>query len=549
LCCLSDETENKSETESKSESWLPIFNEKMSRRKAISTLGKAAIGIIGVVLIGGVAYGVLSSGQKVPLSSTTTSSNAAASNSTSQFAFPVSTSSTSTGTSIPGTGPEMDFVTWIPVWYPKILGQFNTDWNDNAQLVALPGDWDLVMEARFQSGAPVDALNSQGGQGARWYAAGWIADLNQFPGTDDYKKLLFPKVVEGSTMMDGAFIGYNLYIQTYGLYRNEKMLAQIGYEGTSSQNDYQNNWDDIFNICMELKQKGISDQPFLPTFQQAVYGLPWDFIQNCAGEGEELVDSTTYDAVFDTNTPIVDVFTNYKRFWDADLIPQSSLTVSQTDASTQWESGNYAFKTWITNDITTYNDPTLSTIGGSVNIAPIWPGKTGEFKLTSISLANAAGRGSGQPGYRSTPYTPALMQRVAHLLQSVGGQYPVQSGETLGPVEGTNFNVINNYWWASTLFYLNLTMNPYPDFYNDPSVQPRVAQSMYPPIADAAATWWLNLISVATPFAGFRVPWWAQWEVQLQDGFADMLNGNTSITDFVTTLRTSYDNLQKQFAV
>src|SRR5437016_89143 len=82
---LSDQVDNQSSAS---------LNSKMNRRKALSTLGKAAIGIVGVVIIGGVAYYVYSSGQTVPVSSTTSSATTTT---------PTTTSSTSSATSVSST--------------------------------------------------------------------------------------------------------------------------------------------------------------------------------------------------------------------------------------------------------------------------------------------------------------------------------------------------------------------------------------------------------------------------------------------------------------
>ncbi len=48
---------------------VPILSSRMSRRKALSNVGKAAIGVVAVVVVGGIAYYEYSSGQVAPASS------------------------------------------------------------------------------------------------------------------------------------------------------------------------------------------------------------------------------------------------------------------------------------------------------------------------------------------------------------------------------------------------------------------------------------------------------------------------------------------------
>src|SRR5215472_1181325 len=109
------------------------LKKKISRREAISTMGKAAIGIVGLVVVGGAAYYVLSNGQKVPASTTTT---------TTQGSAPASTTSalgSSSGalSGAPASSDPIYFVEWIGAVYPDLIKRFNTDFQENANLVTL----------------------------------------------------------------------------------------------------------------------------------------------------------------------------------------------------------------------------------------------------------------------------------------------------------------------------------------------------------------------------------------------------------------------------
>ena len=349
-------------------------------------------------------------------------------------------------------------------------------------------------------------------------------------------------------MTDGSFIGYNYYVQNYAMFRNEAMLQQVGEEGTTNVSDYPQDWNDVFNICMKLKTSGISDQPYLPTWVQAVYGLPWDLYQNCFAMGDTMIDSNL-DATFDTSTGIADVYNNYKMFWDADLIPEGALTMSATDLNSAWQSGNYAFSTWLSYQFSTYQDPTQSKTGGVTNLNPVWPGSDNEnFALVSLSWASAATHGPGQPGARATPYTSAQETNVQNLLSAIGGAYPVTaSSEALPNVQGTSQPVINDYWQASTFFFLNMNGNPFTSFWSDPAVMAHVQSNMWQPIASTATTWWINQLMNADLFNGFRAPWWSEWETQMMSDFADVMQGNISVNTEISNLRTLYDSLQSSY--
>ena len=83
------------------------------------------------------------------------------------------------------------------------------------------------------------------------------------PDLDKIKKEKFPGIgADALSWPDRKRIGLTYYNGgPYSLFRNEKLLSAGGYEATANPSDYPQTWDEIYKQAVDLKKKGIVENP------------------------------------------------------------------------------------------------------------------------------------------------------------------------------------------------------------------------------------------------------------------------------------------------
>lgn len=501
------------------------MNSSMNRRVAISTIGKAAAGVVGVVVIGGILYYVLQGGQVTPATTTITTTPT-----TTATTIPTTTSATTTVVEKPISADPVVWDYWIfgVDVIKSNIEYYNQVYSENLQGIPIPGDWIAQMESRFVAKVAVDTAYAQSGNGARWMNAGWIEDLNTMPGIEDIKKEMYPKILKALTLPNGELMGLVYYTDPFILYRNEKMLEQIGEGGPTFTNasQYPQTWDEVESICLKLKQNGLSDAPYTPAWFPDIVGLPWDFICQLFGDGEFITDPKTFEATFDVNTPFRTVLERMKRWWDTGIVPKDVLSWQLSDFLKDYYSGRRAFTTWLSYEFYSYNDPTTSNIAGNVNLNPVWPGTKQNYALPSISYYVKTKR----------ERTPGKDNRVNKVIKFLG------YGDPDNPQVG-------KYYVPKKWNKLAMLGEAFPAMYDDPEAKADQLRRMYPPLAETAREWHLNARLNSNPNYGYHTPWWDDWAITMRDAVSSdlLIKGTKTPTQVTEDLRKAWDDLRKTY--
>jgi multiple sugar transport system substrate-binding protein len=400
---------------------------------------------------------------------------------------------------------------------------FEKEFNEQVNLQPIPGEYAAVVETKLAAKAPIDMFYAQRGQAARWYAAGWIRPIDDMPDLEQIKKEMFPGIVEDSRAPDGKFIGLTYYNGgPFCLFRNEKVLGAAGYKATKNPTDYPQTWDEVFKQCLEIKKKKIVEQPFLPGWYKAWTGLPWALIAQCFSEGDYMAD-VELRATFGPDTGFRKVLEDWKRFWDADLIPRSILTWQDTQMSNSWMKGLHAFHPYIDYQSFLYNDPKLSQIQEYNNQNPVMPGATHDTVLVGHAMLSMYNR----------PRSDEDTKRVFNLMKFYGWKDKQGRYQT------------HKKWVAKA----NLEV-PFPAIYSDAEAKGAILKWMYPPLAEEEYKWLFDGRLRAKAPNVLKAPWYQEWDAPMHDMISNdvLLKGSKKPLDATRDLRALWDKLHAKYS-
>jgi len=283
---------------------------RISRRQAISTGAKvgAAAGIAAVVAgVGGFVGGQASAPRVGAGTVTKTVTETAAERTITQTATVTQTAErTITKTAgAPETKVNLDFTVW----------QYNVGAiKDNIQRFQTlnPGitvnlmddpwpEWPGVMIKRFTAKTSVDVTYDGEDWLAQWAAAGWVVPLEDYWDKyathfkfSSYVNDMVPFAKQSMTYNNKIY-GLPYYSDMFTFMYNAKVLEENGYDEPPKT------WDEVREIALRLKEKGVSKFPYTLEMQ-AGGGGSFDFyiiLTAAYGDGGRLFDKNL-DPLFDT---------------------------------------------------------------------------------------------------------------------------------------------------------------------------------------------------------------------------------------------------------
>ena len=356
---------------------------RVTRREALSKMTTAAIGAAAVVVVGGVAYYLSTTQAPSPPSVTTT--QAATTSQVMTTAAPT--------TSVP------EFVTWGDVypdqwstkfagthltWYaePDTYGYFEKTFVPQfskltgMQVTHIPTAWDAIPSKELtvlQSKGDIDTfLNGTGTSVDVLIAGGLVEPL------DDYlaKSPAWQNGIAKSMLQDGMDTGHNhhyvlpQWIWTQTFCKNNAALTAAGVV-----NDPET-WDDVTNICLDIKKKGILEYPLVTSLGREIYTSVHAQVVVRSFKGPFF--NGDGDPVFHTHPNTLQALQ-----WLVDCIHKHKIMNPaaagwyEDDSWKYWEDGKgaYALQTNIMTSL--QNDPSVSKIAGQGG-ALLIPGANGQ---------------------------------------------------------------------------------------------------------------------------------------------------------------------------
>ena len=257
----------------------------------------------------------------------------------------------------------------------------------------------------------------------------------------------------------------------------------------ANPSDYPQTWDDVYKQAVDIKKKKIVENPILPAWYKAWTGTPWALYAQAFSEGETFVDKDM-KATFGPDTPILKVLSDWKRWWDEELVPRAILTWQDSQMSNSWMKGLHAFHFYIDYQSFIYADPKNSEFSQYFNINPVVPGATHDTTLVGHALHCMT----------NTPRSDEDLARAWQLMKFYS--WRDKKGDLL--VHKT---------WA---MHANLEV-PFPAVYDDPDVQKAIKKWMYPPLADESYKWLFAGRQRAIAGNQLKAPWFQEWETGMQD--------------------------------
>jgi len=385
------------------------------------------------------------------------------------------------------------------------------------------GDYGAVMETKLVSGTRFDLFRAQRGQASRWFAAQWIRPIDDMPDLDKIAAEEFPGIgADALSWPDRKRIGLTYYNGgPYCMFRNEKVLAAGGFEATANPADYPQTWEDIYKQAVELKKKGIVEHPILPTWFKSWTGTPWALYAHCASEGELLVDDDM-KATFGLDTPILRVLSDWKRWWDEELVPRAILTWQEPQMASSWMKGLHAFHYQSDYNSFAYSDPANGEFAQHFNMNPVMPGETHGTTLVGHALHVMS----------NTPRTDAELEAAFNFMKSFS--WRDKDGELRMHKE-----------WAKLA---NLQV-PFPDVYEDAEVKAAIMKWMYPPLADQNYAWLFEGRQKAVASNCLKAGWHQEWEVGMQLMIEDelLLKGTMTPSEVVVAMKESWETLRSKY--
>jgi len=316
---------------------------KLSRREALSTVGKAVIGVAGAAVIGGAVY--------------------------------IYTQQTARPRTI-----NLDFTVWnysvetirdnigrFMELYPHIkVTLYDFNWPD----------YPSTMVQRFTTKTPTDVCYNGEDWLAQWSEAGWVVPLQDYwddyetkKKFDEYVKNMVPFAKESMTYK-GKIYGLPYYSDMFTFMYNEKLLTDNGLEVPQT-------WEDVLDASLKLKEKGVRF-PYILQFQAT---NPFDFyavFSGAMGRGARLFDENLNPIFNSEDHPfyehlqwIVDGLHKYK------IINPDYLATHETDAAKKMGAGEGAFTVLAKYMLAAMNAPGSSPNAGDFRLA-LMPGKTHE---------------------------------------------------------------------------------------------------------------------------------------------------------------------------
>ena len=401
---------------------------------------------------------------------------------------------------------------------------FTEQYGIKVSLQPTSGDYAAVMETKLVSGTRLDLFRAQRGQASRWFAAQWIRPIDDMPDLDKIKMEEFPAIgADALSWPDHKRIGLTYYNGgPYCMFRNEKVLSAGGYEATANPSDYPQTWDEIYKQSVDLKKKGIVENPILPTWFKAWTGTPWALYAHCASEGDWLIDEDM-KSTFGLDTPILKVLSDWKRWWDEELVPRAIMTWQEPQMASSWMKGLHAFHIQSDYNSFAYSDPKNGEFAPYFNMNPVMPGATHGTTLVGHALHVMS----------NTPRTDAELDAAFNLMKSFSWR-------------DKNHELRMHKAWA-TLANLQV---PFPEVYDDPEVRQAILKWMYPPLANENYKWLFEGRRKAIAGNQLKAAWQQEWEVGMQQMIEDelLLKGTKTPKDVVVAMKGSWETLRSKYA-
>jgi len=407
------------------------------------------------------------------------------------------------------------------------IKEFESQFGEKAVHEVIAGDYTSQIETKFITGAPLDTCYAPPFMSNKWYAAGWIRNIEDMHpneivlyDVEDIKKELPKGILDAQlAAKDKTCLGLPYFCSTIGnLTTNELLLEKAGYADTKAKtSDYPKTYKELYERSLEMKKKGVAENPWEPRWGNQWYGY-FSFLWENMARGDDLFDEQG-NALFDLNTPALETLKDWRWLWDNDVVPKGLLTTDEGYNITLFATGKFAWSEHHTYDVKTFNDPAISKFAGYGSVAPpIGDQSVRGFLFAPIYICRE------QPKTANSPYRLARLHRM---LQFMG-----------------NKDKNGKFYRHKSWIIETAVGSPYPAVYKDPDVVAAWKKWVYRE-QDIDTCW--KLLEVARMNPGWKVIWFSNWQSVMNSLLPQVIQGTMTPEDCIKELKAEAERLKKQF--
>lgn len=247
------------------------------------------------------------------------------------------------------------------------IERYNQALSGNVDYATVTGDYPTLMETMLIAGDSLDIIYANPSSAVRYYEGGWLLPASELPNIAEIQDDMFPNIREAWTHK-GNLLGLSYFVTTRGIVHvNTEKYSAAG----KSEGDYPTNWDDLVDQVLALSEAGV-ETPYLPHWFNEFYGISWGFNFEVMNRGGQVADAETHaPALSPTEGPGFETLSDWKRIWNAKIVPEEVLTMNESDYLKAFSSGRYIFSPQQAYDLANFNDPERSQIAGKVGFLPL----------------------------------------------------------------------------------------------------------------------------------------------------------------------------------
>lgn len=242
--------------------------------------------------------------------------------------------------------------------------EYNDELNGNVDYATITGDYPSLMEMRLIAKDKLDVLYANAAEACRYYAGGYLIPAEDLPNINEIKADLLESVRQKYTYK-GKLIGLPYYNSPYCVHVNLEKYYEAGF----TEADYPKNWDELYDMCYVLKEKGY-ETPFLPLWFTEWSGISWGFYGEVLSRGGKIADWESHEPLVTVDGPAGDTLRAWKKIWNDRIIPHELISTAEADYLEIWGSGRFVFGLREMYDLKRYNNPRYSKFAGKCSVIP-----------------------------------------------------------------------------------------------------------------------------------------------------------------------------------
>ena len=271
------------------------------------------------------------------------------------------------------------------------VDKYNAELGGNVDYATITGDYPSIIENRLIAGEPIDFFYSNPFIAYRMNGGGYAMTVDEaLPDMiDEIKAEMYPNILEAWSNSDGELLGLSYFVSDRGvIHVNMKMLRDAGIP----EEDWPTTWDELYDLMHVLKNEHGIETPFLPHWFNEYYGIGWGFTFEVLNRGGQFADPETHQPVLSTTEGAAyETLKDWKEAINSGLVPESVLSMRESDYVEAWTSGKYAMSPQQIYDLAPFNDPERSAIAGEVTLLP-YKGQSWGFVDSGIYVLSSRDR-------------------------------------------------------------------------------------------------------------------------------------------------------------